>query len=99
LSFADVAGFRCGVCYEFTTFNVKSSQPLKVKERNLVVMEVTVIDEMYMNLGIESETTGKVMKTYKKRCQLFNGDFTLLWHNNRFIDSRAILLYQEVIKV
>lgn len=31
LSFADVAGFRCGVCYEFPTFNLKNSPLLKLR--------------------------------------------------------------------
>ena len=70
---------------------------MKLKERPLVVMEVTVIDEMYMNLGIESETAVQVMRTYKKRCQLFNGDFTLLWHNNRLITRPELFLYQQVL--
>jgi len=97
LSFADVAGFRCGVCYEFPTFNVKSSQPLKLKERPLVVMECTIIDERYMNLGVADDSGCQLMEKYKQRCHVFNGDFTLLWHNSRFINPQEIILYKKII--
>lgn len=97
LSFADSAGFRCGVCYEFTTFNVKTRQPLKLKERPLIVMECTVIDERYMNFGLEDGSACQLMQQYKERCRLFHGDFTILWHNSRLIDPQEIKLYKKVI--
>ncbi|QIZ69364.1 polysaccharide deacetylase family protein [Oxynema aestuarii] len=97
LSFADVTGFRCGVCYEFTTFNLKTRQPLKLKERPLVLMECTVLDQIYMNLGTEGGAALQVMKKYKHCCQLFNGDFTLLWHNSSLMQRREIELYQKMV--
>ena len=99
LSFADVAGFRCGVCYEFPTFNLKKRQPLKLTEYPLIVMECTVIDQRYMNLGLEDDGALQTMATYKQRCQRFNGDFTLLWHNSRLIDRRELTLYNEIISL
>lgn len=97
LSFADIAGFRCGICYEFGTFNIKTRQTLNLKERPLVVMECTIIDKIYMNLGLENDAACQLMEQYKQRCHLFNGYFTLLWHNTRLIDLREINLYKKLI--
>jgi peptidoglycan/xylan/chitin deacetylase (PgdA/CDA1 family) len=97
LSFADIAGFRCGVCYEFPVFNLRTRQSLKLKERPLIVMECSVIDEDYMNFGLDGESTFTIMTQYKQRCQLFQGEFTLLWHNSHLMTRRAIEIYEQLI--
>jgi len=97
LSFADVAGFRCGVCYSYPVFNLQSKQCLNLRERPLVVMECSVIDQRYMNLGLSGDLAWNTLSKYKNRCKLFGGDFTLLWHNNRFIEPREIKLYSEIV--
>jgi peptidoglycan/xylan/chitin deacetylase (PgdA/CDA1 family) len=96
LSYADAAGFRCGVCYEFPLFNILARQCLKLRERPLVVMECSVIDERYMNLGTDDEAFA-VIKSVKDTCRRFNGDFTILWHNTRFIDPKERELYNQVL--
>lgn len=98
LLFADTAGFRCGVCYEFPTFNVLTRQQLHLRERPLVLMEETFFNERSMNLGQKLDMVLQTMLKYKKRCHLFNGDFTLLWHNNRFIDKQQFELYEHILR-
>ena len=97
LSFADVAGFRCGVCYEFPAFNLKTRQTLKLRERPLIVMECTILDEDYMNLGGDDEIALQTMAKYKQRCRLFKGDFTLLWHNSCLTTRRELKMYEQVV--
>ncbi|MBD2569389.1 polysaccharide deacetylase family protein [Anabaena lutea] len=97
LSFADVAGFRCGVCYEFSTFNINTRQPLKLRERPLIIMECTITDDFFMNLNLDDETTFQKMAKYKQHCRFFNGDFTLLWHNDRLIDKREVEIYKQLV--
>ncbi|WYL96977.1 MAG: polysaccharide deacetylase family protein [Gloeotrichia echinulata IR180] len=99
LCFADVAGFRCGICYEFSTFNINNRQHLKLKERPLIIMECTIIDKRYMNLGSHGEIAFQTMVKYKQRCQIFNGDFTVLWHNSRLVDQGEIALYQKLVSI
>ena len=95
LSYADVAGFRCGICYEYPTFNLVTRQPLKLKERPLIIMEVTILNFKYMNLSIESALN--LVRRYKETCQQFNGQFTLLWHNNRLINFQETDLYKQIL--
>ena len=99
LAFADHAGFRCGVCYQFPTFNVRSRESLALYEHPLIVMDRTVLDRHYMNLGVEGETSLRAIEQYKNQCRMFDGDFTLLWHNNRFVDEREIKVYKSVLSI
>lgn len=97
LSFADHAGFRCGVCYEYPLFDLVSGRRLELKELPLIVMECTVIDERYMDSGI-GEKSFEFIKSLMNTTALFNGQFVLLWHNNRFEDAGETELYAKLIK-
>ncbi len=96
LSFADHAGFRCGICYEYPVYDVVSRKPLKLRERPLVVMECSVIGEDYMGLG-SGEQAFELFQQLKKNCYQFKGDFTLLWHNDRLIDPKERELYEALL--
>jgi hypothetical protein len=97
LSFADAAGFRCGICYPFSVFDLKGKKILTIIERPLVVMEGTVIGQQYMNKG---STVGALdyMRRLKDRCRMFNGEFVLLWHNSRFVDYFEEEMYNILVK-
>jgi len=91
LTYADHAGFRCGVCYEFPVFNVRTRQPLALRERPLIVMEASLFGPSYMQLD-----TGQALEkvvALSETCRRFDGDFTFLWHNGQSqIPSRRALL-------
>jgi peptidoglycan/xylan/chitin deacetylase (PgdA/CDA1 family) len=98
LSFADKAGFRCGTCYEYPVYDVINKQPLKLRERPLIAMECSIIDEHYMGLGT-GEKALQVFAGLKRTCQQFNGDFTLLWHNHRLVEVEEQALYDKILKI
>jgi peptidoglycan/xylan/chitin deacetylase (PgdA/CDA1 family) len=97
LSYADCIGFRCGTCYEFPVFDVQQRQALKLRERPLCVMEVTVIGASYMGLEIIGNAALQAMVTIKRRCRLFGGNFTILWHNTSLNTEIEWHLYQEIL--
>lgn len=80
LSFADKTGFRCGVCYEFTMYDLLNRKPFKLKQRPLIVMECTIIAPRYEGLGYTEQAIQR-FAYFKKVCHQFNGTFNLLWHN------------------
>jgi len=96
LSYADHVGFRCGTCYEYPVYDVVECQQLKLRERPLVAMECSVIDERYMGLGVGKEAFDEFQRL-KTTCQQFKGDFTLLWHNYRFVDPTETEFYKTVV--
>ena len=97
LSYSDHAGFRCGTCYEFSVFDLGACKQLKLKERPLIAMECTVIDEKYMNLGRSMEAK-HLLQLLRYRCQMFDGDFVLLWHNTRMLDKAESLMFEGIYK-
>ncbi len=95
LSFPQVAGYRCGICYEFQVYDLSHRRALNLRERPLIVMDVTVLSHLYMNLS--GMNALNFMRTLKKQCQQFNGDFTLLWHNSNLINESNIAMFRSIL--
>lgn len=95
LSFADHAGFRCGVCYEYPIFDLNTRKTLRVKERPLIIMDRSVIDAQYTNFI--PEVAVKYMLKFKEICRKFHGDFTLLWHNSFLTEHQMRQVYIELL--
>ena len=96
LGYADHSGFRCGICYEYTLFDLIDRKRLNIKERPLIVMDCSVMDKRYMNMGA-TQKAFDYMNNLKSKCKMFNGDFTLLWHNDRFQIKDEINIYEQLI--
>lgn len=95
LSYADHAGFRCGVCYEYPLFDITTRKILRVTERPLIAMECSVIDAQYMNLTTQEAV--KYMLKLKYICRKYFGDFTLLWHNSILTEPQMKKTYLELL--
>ncbi len=97
VSFADTPGFRCGVCYEFPVFNVLTRQKLPLIERPLVVMDCTVTGSRCMKPDLDVHEALNTILNYRNQCRRFNGNFTILWHNNRFVNEQEVEIYRQSI--
>ncbi len=97
LTYAERPGFRCGTSHAYRMYSLAERRPLRLLQQPLVVMEGSVVDDLYMGLGY-GEAALEVMQRYKKICHQFGGDFTLLWHNSCLQDERARHMYCEIIK-
>ncbi|MUG87036.1 hypothetical protein GNP92_11845 [Paenibacillus timonensis] len=95
LSYADRAGFRCGVCYEFPVFNLKTRRELALRERPLIVMDQTILHPEYMGLG--PEQAYETIRDLYLECRKYNGDFTLLWHNSQLVKSSDRSVYRRLV--
>jgi peptidoglycan/xylan/chitin deacetylase (PgdA/CDA1 family) len=102
LSFVDIAGFRCGTCYDFTVFNVITRKHLELKEYPLTVMEITLFcesDGEAILMNMSQEEVLKVINLLAKRCKQFNGIFVFLWHNNSWIRyDKTGEFYKQAVK-
>ena len=96
LSFADMAGFRCGTCYEYSVYDCIARKKLKLKERPLIAMECSVIDERYMNLGL-TENALKFFLTLKAKCHYYNGNYVILFHNDSLATEVNKAFYIKVL--
>jgi len=98
LGYADRPGFRCGTCHEYPAFDPVAQEQLKLRIRPLVVMECTVIDEVYLGLGIGQEAEERIL-LLKERCRKVEGTFWLLWHNSYFKMPELNSMYERVVRV
>jgi len=97
VAYADHAGFRCGTCYEFSTFDLEHAEPLGLTERPLIAMESSVIDPWYMAMGHGESALG-VFTQLADQCRTYSGTFALLWHNTRLLGADEIGLYRQVLE-
>jgi hypothetical protein len=93
LGFADRGGFRCGVCFEYPVFNLSTRRRLRLRERPLVVMDTALLTHAELGSGEALEEIARL----KRRCRLFDGDFTLLWHNTRARSPRERRLFEAAL--
>lgn len=96
LAFAEECGFRSGVCYEYPMYDLHQRCELKLRQRPLVLMECSLIDDKYMGLGSGDQALAAALNL-KNVCQKYDGDFTILWHNQRLIKAEERQLYASIL--
>lgn len=97
LVFADRAGFRCGICYEYSMYDLVHRHKMRLKQRPLIVMDCSIISQAYEGLGFSQQSSDRI-EYFKNVCKTFNGDFTLLWHNSYFVQLGSKNSYVNSIK-
>ena len=80
VGYADKAGFRCGTCYEYAVFDLQNRRRLNLQEKPLLIMDKTLFSPGYMALSFEKAL--EAVEGIARVCRIFQGNFTLLWHNN-----------------
>jgi len=96
LTYAERAGFRSGTCYEYPVFDILSRTRLRLRERPLIVMEASLLGDRYMQLsGTDAADRVSYLASV---CRKFNGQFTILWHNDNLTRRNQRALYREILK-
>ena len=96
LGFSDRCGFRSGMCYEYTMYDLSGRKPLKIKQRPLIAMDCALFSEQgsdKMSIKIAYEN----ILMLEKMCKKYNGDFCLLWHNSYFAFPGAKSLFLKIL--
>jgi hypothetical protein len=97
LTYADHPGFRCGTCFEYRAFDPINQHELEIIIRPLILMENSLIDEVYLGLGIESVGRKKAVEL-KDKCKGVSGVFSILWHNSSFQTSKYKEFYKFLLR-
>jgi hypothetical protein len=82
LGYADVPGFRLGVCHPIPLFDPVKMEPMGITEHPLIVMDSTLSDPKYMNLS--DEDAFSCCETLMDQTRKHRGEFVILWHNTSF---------------
>ncbi len=93
LTFHDHIGFRCGTCYEYPVFNLKTRRQLHLVERPLMVMEGT----LFTYMDIDRSAALELIATLASICKQFEGAMSLLWHNSSLVSKRDREDYRNVV--
>lgn len=78
--FADLPGFRYGTARPFKMWSWHELRPLDLIQKPLIVMEGTLLSDLYMNLDLEK--AAQYIESQKTASEQFGGTFSLLWHNS-----------------
>lgn len=82
LGYADVAGFRLGVCHPIPIFDPIRMEAQGIEEHPLIVMDKTLSDERYMGLGPDEAI--RYSRRLLDQTRRYNGEFVVLWHTETF---------------
>jgi hypothetical protein len=85
LGYADVAGFRLGVCHRVPLFDPVRQRLMGIEECPLVAMDCTLDAPGYMNLS-EEAALDCVRRLARSTLQ-HQGEFVILWHNTRLAEG------------
>jgi len=96
LGYAETTGFRCGICYEYPMYDLIKRKQLNIRQRPLLVMDVSLLSSRYLGLD-KVAAYDKVVKI-KRECQKYEGDFTILWHNTELQTDEKRELYQAILQ-
>jgi hypothetical protein len=96
LGYHDRVGFRCGTSHEFQGFDPISSLILNIRIRPLIVMDATLFNKEYMNLG-QDKASIDIINKLKRRSDLYGGNFSLLWHNSTLCNNKKKNFYLELL--
>ncbi len=99
LTYAQQAGFRCGICQPYQVFDILQRKKLNLVERPLVVMEHSLINYE----GLSREDAKLHFTKLNQEVRKYGGEFTFLWHNSFFLDAKKFTVdtkfYEELIHI
>lgn len=93
--FADLPGFRYGTARSFPMWSWQKSKPLRLIQKPLVVMENSLLSEVYMDLDYGA--AARAAQALKSRALAFGGDFSILWHNSELYSMKDRNLLQTIV--
>ena len=82
VAFAEQVGFKAGTCVPYRPWLFALNRPADLTEIPLVVMDRTLLSYM----GLNKTQALQTVKTLLDRCQMVGGVFTIVWHNDVFLD-------------
>ncbi len=91
--YADMVGFRNGMCHPFKPFNLNTN-----KEIDILEIPLTIMDGMLFNyMKLDMEGAWKITKMLIDTVEKYNGVITILWHNTYMV-GEMLKFYEKILK-
>ena len=81
VGYADHIGFRAGTCFPYRPWLFSLNRQADLLEIPLLVMDRTLFEKMNLNAEMAVEAVSSLLA----RCKTVGGVFTMLWHNDSFL--------------
>jgi peptidoglycan/xylan/chitin deacetylase (PgdA/CDA1 family) len=94
LGYADRPGFRGGSCREYPLFDLQARRAMTLRERPLVVMDATLLDDPAVTL----DEAAARMVGIVDACRRQHGDAVVLFHNSSLAGRRRHAFYRDLVK-
>ena len=97
LGYADIVGFRNGMCHPFKPFNLNENKEIDILEIPLVIMDNALFTHMNLNFDESWQICKKLIDTVIN----VKGVITVLWHNTSFDEvenNEMKKLYEKILK-
>jgi peptidoglycan/xylan/chitin deacetylase (PgdA/CDA1 family) len=78
LGYSEMEGFRCGICHDYPVFDFINRKMLRLREKPLIAMDVTLAQYRQYTPEIALER----LLQLKKQVLRHQGEFVFLWHNS-----------------
>ena len=91
--YADMVGFRNGMCHPFKPFNLDTGMEIDILEIPLTIMDCTLFDYMKLDMKGAWEITKLLIDTVEK----YKGVITILWHNTYMVGDN-LMFYEKILK-
>ena len=92
--YADMVGFRNGMCHPFKPFNLNTNKDIDILEIPLTIMDYTLFSN-YMEQNMEG--AWEIIKLLIDTVEKYNGIITILWHNTGMVDEK-LKIYEKILK-
>jgi len=94
VGFAEQIGFRAGTCVPYRPWLFPLNRQADLLEIPLLVMDRTLLEYM----GLNKEQAIAEAKKILARCRAVGGVFTILWHNDAFLDPYYRSVYLGLLE-
>tara|TARA_R110002072_G_scaffold247684_2_gene406856 strand:+ start:2119 stop:3462 length:1344 start_codon:yes stop_codon:yes gene_type:complete len=84
-------GFRCGLCYSFPVFDLKSRRMLNLVESPLIFMETPFLEN--------ANEIFKKLDELSQIIKMYGGENIVLWHNNNLFYKKHRDTYRRVLEI
>ena len=80
VGYAEMPGFRCGICMPFYVFDAIAGKQLNLREIPLITMDTSLYSQKYNNAD-DFETKDNLLRCIKENIKKVSGNYCFLFHN------------------
>lgn len=90
--YADMIGYRNGMCYPFRPFDPRTNTFMDILELPLILMDCT----FWKYMGLDMDQSFRLFRKIVDDVKAVNGVLTILWHNHSLKGEEGVLFHRII---